>query len=142
MSNELLDFHGINYSGNATPIIQLTENTIGIVVPKGSGGFSVWKAQNSLRGYKKGDLYFGYIFNGKACTIHLPKGEWELPGLADQLSEEQWKGVVEVIEGDEGFYHNYDLTTFREVYATESGHSLLRKHNLEKETTVLLKRKP
>lgn len=71
----------------------------------------------------------------------LPPGQWEYLGKSDQLSEEQWKGVVEVIEGDEGFYHNYDLTTFREVYATESGHSLLRKHNLEKETTVILKRK-
>lgn len=65
----------------------------------------------------------------------LPPGNWQLI-----QSEEDAKGVVEVIEGDEGYYPNYDGTTFREVYALESLNSWIKSIGKEPKKVVILKK--
>lgn len=77
----------------------------------------------------------------------LPLGSWELIGLAKDLTEDQWKGVVEVLNtfvGDNGqridVFVDYD-NNFECDTAAESGLSLLKSKSLNPGTTLILKRK-
>lgn len=71
--------------------------------------------------------------------LDLPAGQWELIGLAKDLTEDQWKGIIE--RWDSGKYNDYMRHLACVDTATESGHSLLAKYKLNKETSVILKLK-
>jgi hypothetical protein len=121
---------------------QLTENSISIEVPEGATGFSIWEATMSLMGYKKGDLFFGYVL-GKDISdnIKIPKGNWAILGRPASITETQWKQIVEwfSILGDTGYqdygkeYLSYGFKT-----ATESGFSLLKSKNVDPSKIIIL----
>lgn len=82
----------------------------------------------------------------------LPEGNYQILGLASSLTEDQWKGIVEmekenvmidwdVIEGDVmgNIYKDY---CGDEIFYTpeESGQSFLKSKSLEAERTLVLKK--
>lgn len=82
-----------------------------VEVPEDAKGLSVWEATMSLRRYKKGDLFLGYIHKMESFNDPLPPGNWELLGRFEEITEETWKGIVEgyVYSGRSSYqaYKNY-----------------------------------
>ncbi len=72
----------------------------------------------------------------------LPPGRWQLIGKGGELSEEQWKGIVETeyIEDIGHFPIDYETEESDCSSYTESGLSLLRSHGMN-ENTIILKEK-
>jgi len=72
----------------------------------------------------------GHIFN-----VKLPTGNWRILGTANELTEEQWKEVVEPSERSGMFksYKEHFTNPYFFAYdtANESGASLLKLHKLE-----------
>lgn len=72
--------------------------------------------------------------------IVLPKGNYSIIGLAKDLTEEQWKGIV---ESKKTFgYRKHDAVNGEYQWtarALQSGHSLLKANNLNPNTTLILK---
>lgn len=77
--------------------------------------------------------------------IYLPPGQYEIIGLADQLSEEQCKEIVELGEhpadGSACFFSYQEPLDYVAVNAVASLHSLLRSHSLTPSTCLVLRKK-
>ncbi len=72
--------------------------------------------------------------------IKLPSGSWQLLGLAKDLTPNQWNDIVEKIKLPLlVMYKNYERKSNMLHSPVQSGFSLLSKHNLKPETTVILK---
>ena len=89
--------------------------------------------------------------NGKVKPVILPEDyTYTLLGLGSNISEEQWKKIVDClcIDGWANYtvnHHGQRVPQYSEYLfktATESGLSLLKTYGLEPETTVLLIQKP
>lgn len=61
-----------------------------VEVPDDAKGFDIWEATMSLRGYKKGDLFLGYIHNGESYNEPLPSGNWSILFSTKDAGEEDW----------------------------------------------------
>lgn len=71
----------------------------------------------------------------------MPTGQWAIVGKASELTEQQWKGIVDrgFYEGNFCGYPSYELKQFFYSYAAESGQSLIKSHSMKSETTLILK---
>lgn len=85
------------------------------------------------------------IIKGKELSfdcIMLPSGQWELFGVAKDLSEEQWKGLVEtkvVKSWGLGGFIDYESDGVLHGKALTSGHSFLRANNISMDSLILRK---
>lgn len=95
-------------------------------------------------------LYVSYgQIDDSVDDVILPKGNYSIIGLGKDLTEEQWKGIVDFIVESDGaptpytefyeYYKNY-CGNGKYIIATESGHSLLKANNLNPNTTLILKK--
>lgn len=128
-------------------VIQLLDGVIGVVVPESSYMWTV--VGNEL-------LMVPHIgLSARKKYYDLPPGQWQIVGLGNQLTEEQWKGIVEWYEdsNDSSYDPQYNETTYFNVFkdyvtgdegevdtATESGLSLLTSKGLKPENTLILKK--
>lgn len=108
------------------------------------------------------DEYLCVRHDGSGTNIALPPGTWSILGIgtADKITEQEWAGVVESkrkkggkFNAGIGHYQSSGWTTYYKNYqhpspsicipntATESGLTLLKLHNLNPSTTVLLTNK-
>lgn len=82
-------------------------------------------------------------FTNKETILVLPPGDYTIIGLGSEISEEQWGKIVEFRgyrENDEEMYLDYTEAIPTIIHtATASGLSLIRFHNLNPETTLLVK---
>lgn len=78
---------------------------------------------------------------------YLPEGPWKILGLGKDLTEEQWREVVETVSGwSKVIYYNYSASgrDYRDTVeaafdnTTESGLSLLRSKGLQGDNTLIL----
>lgn len=118
-------------------ITQLTENSIGVQVPEGSHGFMFSTEQLWLCAKPKQTW--------RRFFCELPEGNWKILGLGKDLTEDQWKEVVEQQSGGLGRFKDYELTgsladhgTYILYSALKSGLSLLRSKGLQGENTLIL----
>lgn len=109
-----------------------------VEVPEGSIKFNVGK--------RAGDLHF-FHSNGRNGLIELPHpGHYELIGKASELKWSDWVSIVDK-ESDESeslncwWYKDYTQFEIWTKDAVKSGLSLLKKHNLNSQTTIILKKK-
>lgn len=71
-------------------------------------------------------------------TEPVPAGHtYTLIGKASELTEDQWKQIVE--QWDSGGFNDYERHLARVKTSAESGHSLLKSQGMDIETTVILK---
>lgn len=72
--------------------------------------------------------------------IKLPSGSWEIVGMSDELTEEQAKGIVEIVIGG---YRDYEHSGYTWYFKTalKSFDSLLRYHGITTKVLVLKKNK-
>lgn len=117
-----------------TTLHQLTDNCLAVAgLPSDAEHYAIAKTKNGV---------FRLLISDEKIThtdsFELPTGNWRILGNANELTEEQWKEVVEEIH--KGAYVNYDKKTRRwkdynwDFYtdtATESGASLLKLHKLD-----------
>lgn len=123
-------------------IHQLTDKAIGVTFPVGATGFKVeqWIAVPHLiiKMPKTEDCDPDYY-------EPLPKGNWTIIGKASDLTEEQWGQIVGWFElaGKLGYrdYQSFDLS-FPYQTASISGASLLKKHRVNPDTTLILIKQP
>lgn len=127
-------------------VIHLLDGVIGVVVPDDANSFGIDHT---------GDIFYEYdvvanenMRTGWIGLQSLPPGQWQILGLGHQLTEEQWKGIVERQRG-QGLYWHYNIRgsslgqygAFLLDTATKSGLSLLKSKSLDPSTTLILKRK-
>jgi len=76
----------------------------------------------------------------KIEDVKLPEGDWNVVENADMITEEQAKEISEVIDGDGHIFIYKDYTDADAAFfqALESFESLLRSHEMKKETTIIL----
>lgn len=91
--------------------------------------------------YHDGKLWFDGLI--------LPKGNYQIVGLAKDLTEEQWE---EIVERDGFYYIERDVVkscwkdyrtndeNLVQFSATESGHSLVKSHGFQNNNCLILKR--
>lgn len=82
-------------------ITQLNDRSISVEVKPDWTKFSIWVAQHSLRGHKKGFNYLQY-FEGEHPIydlIELPPGSWSILGRPEELTREQCDKVMEGYDG-------------------------------------------
>jgi hypothetical protein len=93
----------------------------------------------------KGELH--YLWGEDYVTIQLPtKTKMKIIGKASELTDEQWKGIVEVFNN--GAYRDYGQSLFAPDMSTdvfcltakESGLSLIASLNLKPETTLIIQK--
>lgn len=120
-------------------ITQLTERAIAIKVPEGSEMYTIH--ENKLL------LLFSGGQSARKKWCDLPPGQWQILGIASELTEEDWKKVVELVGGwSNVIYYDYNTTArdYRDIVeaafktATQSGQSLLASKNLPMESTLIL----
>ncbi len=92
--------------------------------------------------YGDPDLLYKDGEGGVVFVKTLPLAEWQLIGKGGEISEEQWKGIVETeyIEDIGHFPIDYETEESDCSSYTESGLSLLRSHGMN-ENTIILKEK-
>lgn len=126
-------------------IVELTDGVIGVVVPESSYMWTV--VGNEL-------LMVPHIgLSARKKYYDLPPGQWQILGLGNQLTEEQWKGIVGIshenvkIDWDVveewvygNIYKDYELKDSLYYTATESGLSLLTSKGLKPQNTLILKK--
>lgn len=77
--------------------------------------------------------------------IGLPPGQWQIIGKANELSEQQWKAVVDYQ------LHPFSTKVYGYTYKNQesyspfkkaklAGHSLIKSHSMNPDTTLILKR--
>jgi len=127
-------------------ITQLPNNHIGVQVPENQGNdFEIIRDQDN---YDQQQLkYPSDKYNGlqNYSWVNLPPGKYSIVGLAIDLTEEDWRGIVEhryeygnskskgvLITKD--YVNGYSFDTFK-----KAGYSLLESKGLAKETTLILK---
>lgn len=127
-------------------IHQLTPSCIAVIVPEDASGFLVSNAQldNDLVYLKDGS--YKYI-----ASLPGEIGNWKILGRGNDLTEEQWKGIVAQFvykspfggDGGETKYNDYTCDRVDALFktATESGLSLLKAHNLEPDVLILVNNK-
>jgi len=120
---------------------------IAVEVPEGT------KSASQVHVFAGEDPICFHNEDGQIISAFNPSGSWSLIGLASELKEEDWKGIV---EGVERFVSNgrfqtkiigfkdYERFEGSSVFknkstATESALSLLASHNLNPSTTVIIK---
>lgn len=114
-------------------LIKLTDNCLAVAgLPSDAEHYAIAKTKNGV---------FRLLISDEKIThtdsFELPTGNWRILGNANELTEEQWKEVVEGISTaqlDGVFYKNYLTDKEKQYsleYATESGASLLKLHKLE-----------
>lgn len=126
-------------------ITQLTEDTIGVTVPEDIAEIALY--------YFVGTDGVLYLNMGQidASSETLPaEHKWTLIGKASALTEDQWAELVGEPVYDNGgtpdengidkIYAPWVETDFPYDTATQSGLSLLKKHNLNPDTTIILKK--
>lgn len=121
-------------------ITELNEKAIAVEVPEDADNFDYFEEKN--------DLWFELL--DKNCTpiasdfISLQEGRYSILGRPEDLTEEQWKGIVERLNtfvGDNSqhidvyvdYYKDYECQT-----ATESGLSLLKSKGLNPVEIIIL----
>jgi hypothetical protein len=62
------------------------------------------------------------------APIGLPEGDWQIIGLRDSLTEEQWKGIVEPVKFGMFMicFRDYEKEGYMFGLPSQSGHSLLK----------------
>lgn len=90
-------------------------------------------------------MYWSNSGNNYLDTKPLAKGSYSIIGLASELTEWDWEGIVEGNNGGQNDTMWYDYTQpktcffcFTKTTATESGLSLLSSLGLNKETTLII----
>lgn len=90
---------------------------------------------------------FGEEGNMWSEGFRLPEGTWQIIGKGDELTEEQWNGIVddywqpgEFIGWTKRDYTCPDPNVSSFDTAIESGHSLLKSLSLEPGKTLILKK--
>lgn len=110
-----------------------------VEVPEGATGVSVWEATMNLMGYKKGDLFLGYVHDREAHNNAIPPGNWELLGRFEDVTEDVWKEIMPYdvdVDIESGHYYDLLYRDFNDVQqiipssytldtATESARSLI-----------------
>jgi len=123
------------------PINLPSGNYFIVGVPEGARNILIKK--NQLR-WKINPLKFYWDL------LSLPPGAYEIvgKGLCSEITEEEWKGVVERYFPDEQEYlptafWNYpqykDNGPLYDATSTDSGHSLIQSHNQQPDRCVLVK---
>lgn len=76
-----------------------------------------------------------------ATSVNIPEGNWEIVGMAGEMSEEQ-KVVVEYVYDRRGWdeYKDYEGRGLHFRRSISSFLSLLRSRSLKPETTLILKK--
>lgn len=110
-------------------------------------GFLLVEVPEKSYGHRLYELNDGWNiecwYNGYLKYIQIDGGNYQIIGLAKDLSEDQWKEIAEEMylgERPTGKYENYGFGLPKFETATESGHSLLKSHSLEPSTTLILKK--
>lgn len=129
-------------------IHQLTSKAIACVIPPDAEHVHI----QDLRDW---EFCFSYKHNGEWVHADLPHPgptPWQILGVARNLSEEQWKGIVgkdertvtngtrdSLISGFKDYERHGGSSVFMvKRSATESGLSLLKSKGLNPETTLIL----
>jgi len=108
---------------------------LAVTVPEGANTFRIDESGYFLMDIPDSDFNASYYPDD-----WKPSGSWQLLGLAKDLKEDDWKKIVRCY--GLVMWTNYTHTETGKLFldtATESGLSLLSKHNLKPETTVILK---
>lgn len=120
-------------------IVELLDGVIGVVVPEDANNFEVY--DNNVIGGKCLMYLRGNPDYACEYSTNFPEGQWQILGLGNQLTEEQWEGVVDSkMEGRE-LWKSYETSYTAFHNATESGLSLLKSKGLKPQNTLILKRK-
>lgn len=78
-----------------TRIVNLPKNHLAVKVSKSYNEFFIHTQPDGIQG-----ISFFLSNNRGLHDIILPPGQYEIVGKGDQLTEEQWKGIVEVVDYD------------------------------------------
>lgn len=101
-----------------------------VEVPKGAYNFEFVNRHTKCLNYRnKGRKHYVAL---NAPTL----SKWSILGLAIQLSEEQWKGIV---EGDDFIFKDYTGECNACATAYLSGLSLISSLTMNPETTLIIK---
>lgn len=108
-----------------------------IEVPEGFFGYSIIDTTNGGKALKITDRV------GDCVYRPLPPGSYTLVGLGSELTEEQWKEIIEDT-WESGDFIGWSFRDYSDKHstfdtATESGLSLLKSKSLSPNTTVILK---
>lgn len=127
--------------GGGKPFIQHKDYLL-VTVPEGTHDVFIDEGDPNL-------VFFCDVFGEYfGDSVSLPPGSWQLIGLASEITEEQWREIVDwygvgdgsVDEAGVGdIFWCYDESDFCFDTAIKSGKSLLKYHNLNGNQTVILK---
>lgn len=131
-------------------IHQLTEDTIAVTVPEDAADIV---CSSDDDGHDPILVFTSEIQDPLHCggdILKLPPGNWDMIGKASELTPSDWEKVIPVHYSNTDamgefpliWYRNYNYPNEKvfTAFAHESGLSLLRKHNLNPETTIILKK--
>lgn len=127
-------------------IQELTDKSIAVQVPEGAYRYDIVDPNFLLFTWN----------NANRKSIQLPSGSWQILGKAKELTDDQWKSIVDDIsflrpnpyniERDEVVECWQDYTDETEQLVcytpTESGLSLLKSKSLNPGTTLILIKQP
>lgn len=134
-------------------ITQLNERSIVVEVPEGTKNYHVWAGDKPQLGYE-------YItknliekeFGDSTKYISLPPGSYSILGRPEEITEVQWRGIVErdnrktsngLIEMEVSGFKDYERFGGSSLFqvkstATESGLSLLKSKGLQDKSIIIL----
>lgn len=99
----------------------------------------------NIRLSKPSGMYLDYDLGKEIGSVEMPPGNFQIVGIGRELTEVQWKEIVDRQNGSVGKYKDYSITGSLAKYgtyllgaATESGFSWLRSHGAD-ETFLILK---
>lgn len=135
-------------------IHQLTPSCIAVTVPEDAKDPWMLERPDPQLAYYLPNKSFGEEGNMWSESIKLPPGNWKILGKGSDLSEEQWKGIVEAFTHKMGYfgdsnkaekivlYMNYMIerpvpVTFLYCDAKDSGLSLLKSKGLNPDVLIL-----
>jgi hypothetical protein len=134
----------------SNPIHKLTDKAIAFQIPKNAYGFRIDTGGYVCMKWEEDRVKDPLAEYYDEET--LPPGQWSLLGKASELTEEQWRGIVDrdkrktsngLIEMEISGFKDYERFGGSSIFrvkstAIESGLSLLKSHNLAPETTLIL----
>ncbi len=119
---------------STTMIHQLTPSCIAVKVPEDAGRYTM-RATNHC---DNGSISFYDKFTNEESMCLIPPGNWKILGRGNDLTEEQWRGIVpEMIIGERWSNYNGDYPIWFHS-AKESGKSLLKSKNLNPDVLILV----
>lgn len=123
-------------------ITVLNEKAIAVHVTETANNFSIYEQELMFTDKKPDDPY--PLGLDDLDGIDLPPGSWQILGRPEEITEEQWKGIVDTYpdDGCGGFaYMDYTSCVNGFETAKESGLDLLKSKGLNPESIIILIKK-